>query len=398
MAGVTDKARFYLERSVPQLREWEEKEIFSKEEIRTIVQKRNDYEHKVLSPGNKPSEWSAFAKWEQSLEALKSKRCRRLKIRHLESAQAGQGRVLSIYERSVNRHPACRELWFEYLAYTASIKATKRWRRTMTNAIRMMPTDADMWIMAGRRSARHGDMAASRSFFMRGCRFCSKDCRLWVEYAKCEMEWLEKVDKRKAKAGKAGKDPLRPDRVEADDELRIVDSDDDDDDDDGRLPQPSMAQSKVIDKQEAEQLKSNPAMDGAIPMAIFDISQKQAFYGPEVAETFFVMLAGFRGVSVQAKVCQHVLDSMDAHFPNDPATGNCHIRRPILGLSPYTAEFPQNMRQVLGQLAERMESTTDRAELVRKTVEWIDEYLALDDLDEGIRAVLEHTKSKVSAA
>lgn len=30
MPGVAEKARFYLERSVPQLREWEEKEIFSK--------------------------------------------------------------------------------------------------------------------------------------------------------------------------------------------------------------------------------------------------------------------------------------------------------------------------------------------------------------------------------
>lgn len=30
MAGVADKARFFLERSVPQLREWEEKSIFSK--------------------------------------------------------------------------------------------------------------------------------------------------------------------------------------------------------------------------------------------------------------------------------------------------------------------------------------------------------------------------------
>lgn len=30
MAGVAEKARFYLERSVPQLREWEQKEIFTK--------------------------------------------------------------------------------------------------------------------------------------------------------------------------------------------------------------------------------------------------------------------------------------------------------------------------------------------------------------------------------
>lgn len=30
MAAVADKARFYLERAVPQLREFEEKEIFTK--------------------------------------------------------------------------------------------------------------------------------------------------------------------------------------------------------------------------------------------------------------------------------------------------------------------------------------------------------------------------------
>lgn len=30
MANVADKARFHLERAVPQLREFEEKEIFSK--------------------------------------------------------------------------------------------------------------------------------------------------------------------------------------------------------------------------------------------------------------------------------------------------------------------------------------------------------------------------------
>ena len=30
MAGVSDKARFYLERAAPELREFEEKEIFSR--------------------------------------------------------------------------------------------------------------------------------------------------------------------------------------------------------------------------------------------------------------------------------------------------------------------------------------------------------------------------------
>ncbi|KAM0347964.1 hypothetical protein ACHAPU_004465 [Fusarium lateritium] len=391
MAGVADKARFYLERAVPQLREWEDKEIFSKEEIRTIVQKRNDFEHRVLSPGNKPSEWSSYAQWEQSLESLRSKRCKRLKIRHLNSAHAGQGRTLAIYERGVNRHPGSSALWREYLSYTASVKASKRWRKTMTNALRMMPTDPELWAMAGRRSAKNGDMAAARGFFMRGCRFCTTNEKLWIEYARSEMEWLEKVDKRKAVA-KPGQDVLRPDREEDGDELRLIDSDDEDGDD---LPEPSNAQAKVIDKQSAQQLKSNPAMDGAIPMAIFDISKKQAFFNANTAETFFDLFASFTKVSAQPRISQHVLDVLDQEYPNQPATCNVHIRQPIIGVDPQTAEFPKNLREVLARLNSYLNTTTDRAVLQKKTIAWIDGYLALDVLDEGIRTVLEHTKKKL---
>ncbi|KAG6027749.1 hypothetical protein E4U19_001842 [Claviceps sp. Clav32 group G5] len=397
MAGVAGKARFYLERSVPQLREWEEKEIFTKDEIRTIVQKRNEHEHRVLCPGNSPSEWSAYAKWEQSLEALRSKRCKRLKVQHLNSAHAGQARVMSIYDRSVNKHPGSSELWREYLNYTASVKAAKRWRKTMTGALRMMPHDADLWIMAGRRSARNGDMASARGFFMRGCRFCNKDRRLWVEYAKSEMEWLVKVDKRKEVKGV---DALRPDRVEDDDELRIADSDDDDDDeeedvDGNSLPEPSKAQAKVIDKRAAEQLKSNPAMDGAIPMAIFDISRKQAFFTPEVAETFFFLFTSFKALSVEPKISQHVLDVLNEQFPEHPATCNCFIRQPILGVNPNTADFPRGLREVLVRLGSKLDTTTDKVALSKKTAAWIDGYLALGDLDEGIREVLKHIKGKL---
>lgn len=415
MPGVAEKARFYLERSVPQLREWEEKEIFTKvspcshawtswvadksqDEIRTIVQKRNDHEHRILSPGNTPSDWSAYAKWEQSLDSLRAKRCRRLKIRHLESNYASQGRVLAIYERGVNRHTQSSALWREYLNYTAGIKAAKRYRKTMTNALRMMPTEPELWVMAGRRAAYNGDMAAARGFFMRGCRFCIKDGTLWLEYARCEMEWLQKVDKRKKKS-RPDADPLQSEKQNAaEDEILIDDSDEDDEDNDGTgllLPEPSRAQAKVIDPETAQQLKSNPAVDGAIPIAIFDISRKQKFFSPDVAEDFFVMIAGFREISVQPRIMQHVLDVVDKEYPNHPSTSNCHIREPIIGLDPATAEFPRNLRQVLARLNERKATTTDSAVLASKVGAWVDEYLVLENLDQGIRAVLEHVKKTV---
>jgi U3 small nucleolar RNA-associated protein 6 len=208
------------------------------------------------------------------------------------------------------------------------------------------------------------------------------------------MEWLEKVDKRKAVA-KPGHDVLRPDREEEGDEMRLIDSDDEEDNDD--LPEPSNAQVKVIDKQSAQQLKSNPAMDGAIPMTIFDVSKKQSFFNANTAEKFFDLFASFTQVSAQPRISQHVLAVLDQEYPNHPATCNVHIRQPIMGVNPQTAEFPKNLREVLVRLNKYLETTTDRAELKKKTVAWIDGYLALDALDEGIRAVLEHTKKKMEA-
>ncbi|CAH0037847.1 unnamed protein product [Clonostachys solani] len=397
MSGVAEKARFFLERSVPQLREWEQKELFSKDEIRTIVKKRNDHEHRVLSPGNRASDWASYANWEQSLESLRGKRCKRMKLRHLNSAHAGQGRVLSIYDRGVNRHPTSSALWREYLAYTTNVKAAKRYRRTMTDALRMLPNDVQLWIMAGRRAAKNGDMASARSFFMRGCRFCTKDGSLWIEYARCEMEWLEKVDKRKSKPGTI--DPLRPDKTTGDDNELVIDDSEDDDEEDGTvLPEPSANQAEVIDKQTAKQLQSNPALDGAIPIAIFDISRKQPFFNPDTAEGFYIMLASFHNVSVQPRIAQHVLDTLETEYPKHPATCSCRIRQPILNVDPMTAEFPRQLREVLSRLKAQIELTEDQPALKRKTIVWIDEYLALEQLDEAIRKVLGHTKNKLESS
>lgn len=130
-------------------------------------------------------------------------------------------------------------------------------------------------------------------------------------------------------------------------------------------------------------------------MAIFDISKKQKFFNANTAETFFNLFASFTQVSAQPRISQHVVDVLDQEYPNNPATCSVHIRQPIIGVDPQTAEFPKSLREVLARLNTYLNTTTDRAELKKKTVAWIDGYLALDTLDESIRAVLEHTKNKM---
>ncbi|KAK4238794.1 U3 small nucleolar RNA-associated protein 6-domain-containing protein [Achaetomium macrosporum] len=409
MAGVSDKARFYLERAAPELREFEEKGIFSKDEIRTLVTKRSDFEHLILAPGTKPSDFLSYVSWERSLDRLRAKRCRKLNLSRSSSSHASQARTFGIFERAVLKHPGCVPLWLAYLDFAAEAKATKRWRRIATRALRLHPTSAQLWTLAGRRAAQGGDMERARAHFLRGCRFCTGDATLWVEYARCEMEWLARVEAKKAGKGvRNGVNALEAIKAtEALQEGDIIrfDEEDEESGEEGELmlPDPdaqgqgTKKKPEVFDEETTRKMEQSPALSGAIPMAIFDIARKQPFFGPAAAERFFDVFAGFSNVSSQERIVQHVLAAMEELFPNHPCTYSCQIRQPLIGVSVFTAAFPKALRESLARLKGALERTEDRKALAGKTVGWIDAILATEGLDDAIKTVLEHTKRSLES-
>lgn len=394
MAAISDKVQFFLEQSVPQLREFESLSVFSKPEITSLVKKRSDFEYLVLSPGSLPSEYVAYIRWERSLESLRAKRCKRLQIRK-SSSHAGEGRIFGLYERAVQRHPGDVGLWKEYLKFADEVKASKRWRKIMSRALRMHPNKPQLWVIAGRRAASNGDMPNSRGFFMRGARFCTKDATVWIEYARCEMEWLGRLEARKGKKGGIQKAISEQAEHGDDDAIMFAGEDSEDDtDENGRLvlPDPdAVGAKKVFDDNSVQQLANNPALDGAIPLAIYNISRKQQFFTSDVAEKFFAMFAEFSNVSVLPTIVQHVLDSMTESYPNAPATCSCCIRQPLVGVVVNSAAYPKALREALARLKTALESTTNKIQLAQKTAAWIEPVLATEDLDTGIRAVLEYS-------
>ena len=364
----------------------------------------------MLAQANQPADYSDYARWEQSLDSLRIKRCARLKARNLASGHASQGRILQIYDRGVERHPFARDLWLEYLGYMARARASKRWRRAMTRALRLMPRDATLWVMAARRAAAHGDMAGARGLFMRGCRFCSEEGTVWVEYVRCEMEWLRKMDsKKKGKPAAAGQSSgVEEGQVEDGDEIRLGGSDsEDDDDEDGFIardpdhhiggssePKPK----KVFSAETKTELKSNPALDGAIPIAIFDISRKQPFFSAAVAEAFFDVVAAFTASTTAGpRILQHVLDALREAYPASAEAAFCYVRQPVAGASPFTPEFPRGLREVYARLQPSVEACGDGEGLRGKLGAWVDGIVKLEGLDEGIVTVLEHIKHLVGS-
>jgi len=64
-----------------------------------------------------------------------------------------------------------------------------------------------------------------------------------------------------------------------------------------------------------------------------------------------------------------------------------------MGVSPLTADFPRNLREVLSsRLKSSRNSTSDPAGLQEKVGAGVDELLAVKDIDPDIIAVLEHVR------
>ncbi|KAK1760300.1 U3 small nucleolar RNA-associated protein 6 [Echria macrotheca] len=398
MAGVSDKARFYLERAAPQLQEFKEKEIFNEEEIRSLVTKRSDFEHLILAPRARATDFLSYVEWERSLDRLRAKRCRRLNIRS-SSSHASQARTFGIFERAVLKHPGCIPLWRAYLDFAAEAKASKRWRRIITRALRLHPTSAELWSLAGRRAADSGDMERARAHFLRGCRFCTGEPTLWLQYARCEMGWLAKIEAKKGgkgvRKGVAVMEAIKAtEATNQEGDMISLDDSEDEDEDDLVLPDPEPTKSgkTVFDEETTKKLEQSPALNGAIPMAIFDIAKKQRFFGPAAAEAFFDLFAGFGVVSCQDRIIQHVLDVMQELYPNSAETCSCYIRQPVVGVDVNTVEFPKALRESLARLRSTMDRTENKSALAQKLARWADSILAVEDLDAALRTVLEHTK------
>ncbi|KAG0647135.1 U3 small nucleolar RNA-associated 6 [Hyphodiscus hymeniophilus] len=399
MSGASDKARFYLEQAVPQLREFEDKKIFTKDEIRNLVKKRSDFEHRVLARGAPPVDFARYAAWEINLEQLRKKRCKRMRIRD-SSTHSGQARIFSIFDRATRKHPGDVALWMSYLECARQAKTTKKFKTILTSAIRLHPTKSELWLYAARWALEaESDMNGARSYMQRGTRFCTRSKDLWIEYAKLEMIYLAKIALRRQILGldadrsiEAGQ-PMGEDTevstfAASADVVALPDFK-------TNTLRPSMIEGVKVDTEATKDPMTTPALNGAIPLAIFDAARKQPLFCATAAEDFFDMFAEFTQVRCLPRIIEHVLDSMTELYPTDACTCSCYIREPFVGIEPTSADFPAALASALDRLKESMASVKDKAELSKKTRAWIDPLLAIEELDPGIRTVLEHTAKKL---
>ncbi|KAL1955433.1 hypothetical protein VTO42DRAFT_8589 [Malbranchea cinnamomea] len=387
MAEASDKARFYLEQIVPELREYERKKIFSKEEIASIAKKRSDFEHKINARGPQPSDFAKYAEYEMNLDALRRKRIKRLGVKSTQM-HTGQRRVFFILDRATRKFHGDISLWMQYIEYARRQRAFKKLDHILTSALRLHPTQVELWIYAARYALEdHADMLQARSYMQRGLRFCKNSKLLWLQYAKLEMIYISRIAARQKILGIDGSRKAVP-------EVEMGDGDSNADM--IKLPQVTGEDiNPTTDTDEANQqalqtLNNTPALSGAIPIAVFDAAMGHFGNDDALGCDFYNMICEFEGTPCMRRVLEHVVESMITKCPLSARAQVCHIRFPVAGVPPTSADFPRAFAMSLTRLKEHSKDGLTVA-LAEEVAKWLRPLVAISDLDPALCKVLRST-------
>ncbi|KAL9107134.1 MAG: hypothetical protein Q9227_007914 [Pyrenula ochraceoflavens] len=389
MSGASDKARFYLEQSVPELHNWEKKGLFSKEEIQGIIKRRSSFEHVVNSREARPYVYINYITYELNVESLRRKRAKRLGVK--SPSHAGQRRIYFLLDRATRKFPGDLDLWMQYVEYTRKQHAFKKVSQILTNALRLHPTKPDLWIYAaGFAMDENADMTEARSYMQRGLRFCQSSKTLWLEYAKLELMYINKIAARRRILGlDQANEKALPSETPADFDANLLQlpSVGDDDFNSDNVPAPE------IDETALYNLQSSPVLHGAIPLAIFDAAiQRFSTSVTSFCFDFLNLLPEFSNLPCARKILDHILDQLHHTCSNDPYTRAWQVKAPTFGLDISSPEFPQALGQSLNQLKRNENLELARNNIFKKEiVQWLTELLGKETLDPALRKIIQST-------
>lgn len=397
-AAASDKARFYMEQSVPELQEFSRKGIFSAGEITAIAQKRSEFEHLINMPGAAtPADYARYATYEMNLDSLRKARSKRLGVKG--TTYTGQKKIFFVLERGVRKFQGDMGLWMQYLEYCRQEKANKKLAKALTQCLRLHPLKWELWVWAARQYVeQQADMTTGRSYMQRGLRFCKNERALWLQYAKLEMIYVVKIAARRKILGL---DVIRT--------TKEMDSSYDPDADMIALPSitaedinPELhtyaevnGDTEAVNKKALHKLSDTPALSGAIPMTIMDTALAHFKDDPLLAESFFDLFAEFPDAKCTQTLLKHTVEHLERLSSKSTKATlilvGCKARKEILGIDVTSPEFPLALGKTLQHFSQVRRANPDlEASIAVKAILLLFPFLAQQDvLDEGVVKVLD---------
>lgn len=195
---MSDKARFYLEQSVPELQDLEKKGLFTKKEVKMIMRRWTEFEHRIMSRGSTPDDYLYYVRFEKNLEKLRKLRYQRMRsvidTKKSISDYSASKRIRFIFDRGVRKFPNSMELWAQYLKYAKKHGSVKVVYRVYTRLLQLQPRNVNVWLSAANYEYDYNkNVKSARNLLVRCLRFNGDELYPWLEFIKFELNYLSKL-------------------------------------------------------------------------------------------------------------------------------------------------------------------------------------------------------------
>ncbi|KAF8964000.1 U3 snoRNP protein [Entomortierella lignicola] len=293
---MADTVQFYMEEMIPEMRDLEQKGLFSKKEIASIIKKREKFEYALKRRISKKADFLRYIEYEMNLEALRKKRRARMvsSTKQSISDYAGPRRIYFIYKRCLTKFKGDISIWLQYINYAKKTGASRTLGKIFAQAIQLHPTNEKLWILAAAWEwEENANVVAARVLLQRALRLNTTTENLWHEYFRLELVYIAKILARREVLGietsteQIEQDLLKDKEVDSDnmiqlpkvtgEEFALFNKEDEEEDNQGSKKNAKSKKGKKEKTQEplteekAEALKTekNPVLRGEIAMVVY---------------------------------------------------------------------------------------------------------------------------------
>ncbi|ODQ68114.1 hypothetical protein NADFUDRAFT_48769 [Nadsonia fulvescens var. elongata DSM 6958] len=425
---MSEKVRYYLEQSIPELEDLKKKGLFTKDELTNIMRKRTDFEHRIAGRAARSRDFIKYAQFEINLESLRRKRVARLGPggRASVSDWAGSKRVFFIFDRATKKFLSDMTLWTQYIDYAKKQNAIQILTKIFTRLLQLHPTKPGIWVMAAKyEMEENASMKAARSLMQRGLRFNKDSEQLWLEYTKLELIYVSKILARRKLLGLlTEKEQMEAELTEVADETN-GDNKSAEDDSVIHLPE-------VTNEEMKEELKSlpdadismlgnvetNPALRGDVALAIFDSAMGVLYNDLESDSQLFATSASKTDKAIEFSIqilklfnafsdidreylCDHVLTYMLSHLPQpNVEIILLDINLPLRFMTHIDVRFPDQLKLAINKYNTALAKTyaSDKAlksQIATRFRESLETYLSAEPpLDANLALVIKSVIKK----
>ncbi|KAG8782083.1 U3 snoRNP protein [Ceratobasidium sp. 428] len=195
-----ERVHFYQEQMLPELKEFEEKGIFSQSETRAILKQRTAFESALIRRVALKSDYIKYVQYEITLEALRKKRVVRLNATETKTSLSDYSiirRQFYVLERAVRKFKNDVSLWIHYIELAKSNRARALVGKLCSRALSSHPNSTPLYIIAASHELDTTlSPAGARALLQRGLRINPESVALWTEYVRMELGYCEGLRRR----------------------------------------------------------------------------------------------------------------------------------------------------------------------------------------------------------